>query len=303
MEAARQLLSVSVQASMFLMIMAVAMMSSWEAVGAQLRRPFLLLKGVVAVNVVTPAVAVAMVLILTLDRPVAQGLILMAISPLAPLVPGNAAKAGGRRSSIIALYTILIALAVVIVPVTVRIVNLIFGTHALAPAAVIAPIILVSAVLPILLGLTLAMIAPAFSRRAAPVLTLLSNIVLALFVLLILWVAGRQFLHMIGNGTILAFTVTVLAAIVSGHVLGGPERGDRATLALAAAIRHPGIAAAIAHANGASPQAMAAIILFLLNGVVVTSLYQLWLKRHPAAAQDMPRAAAGVSPDGHHPAL
>jgi len=303
METARQLLGLSVQASMFLMIMAVAMMSNWHEVAGQLRRPFLLFKAVVAINVVTPAVAIALVLVLVLDQPVAQGLILMAISPLAPLVPGNAAKAGGRRSSIIALYTILIILAVAIVPITVRIVNLIFGSHALAPAAIVAPIVLVSAVLPILLGLTFAAIAPVFSRRAAPVLTILSNIVLALFVVLILWVAGREMLHMIGNGTILAFTATILAAIVSGHMLGGPEHSDRVTLGIAAAIRHPGIAAAIAHANGASPHALAAIILFLLNGVVVTSLYQLWLKRHPMAAQDMPRAAAGVSPDGHHPPL
>jgi bile acid:Na+ symporter, BASS family len=91
----------------------------------------------------------------------------------------------------------------------------------------------------------------------------------------------RQFLPLFGNGTILAFSATSVVAIVAGHLLGGPVPGNRAALALGAAIRHPGIAMAIGHASGVTPPALIAVVLFLLNGVVVTSLYTAWLKRRP----------------------
>ena len=116
MEGARQLVSLTVQGSMFLMIMAVAMQSHWPAVVSQLRNPRLLLRGVLAVNIAVPVAAIVMVLILPLETPVAQGLILMAVSPLAPLVPGNAYKLGATRSHILAIYLALIILALAIVP-------------------------------------------------------------------------------------------------------------------------------------------------------------------------------------------
>lgn len=284
----------AVQASMFLMIMSVAMQTDAEPVLRQLRNPALLLKGLVAVNLVPPLVATLLVLALNLDRPIAQGLLLMAVSPLAPLIPGNAYRAGAERARIVALYASLIVLAIVVVPLTVMLLNLVFGTHAVAPLGKIGDVVLISAIVPILIGLTLGELAPRFSRRSAPIIALISYVILGLFVVALLWAAGRQFLAMLGNGTILAFGLTVLAGLIAGHLLGGPDRGGRIALAFAASVRHPGIAATIAHANGASPQATLATVLFLLNGVVVTALYQKWLGWR-AGAPSEPVKDAGAS--------
>jgi len=292
---AQAVVGLAVQASMFLVIMAVAMQTDAKAVSQHMRDPALLLKGVIAVNVVPPLVAVLLVLAMALERPVAQGLLLMAISPLAPLIPGNAYKAGAERARIVALYASLIALAVVIVPISVLVLNAIFGAHAVAPPRKIGEVILLSAIVPILVGLALGGIWPRFSRRAAPIVTLLSYIVLGVVVVLLLAVAGRQFLAMLGNGTLLSFGATVLAGLVAGHLLGGPDRGGRIALAFAASVRHPGIAATIAHASGASSQAVLATVLFLLNGVVLTSLYQVWLKRTAPTAQAVKGAPASSS--------
>ena len=269
---------IAIQGSMFLMIMSVAMQTEARAVGQNLHDPGLLLRGLVAVNVVPPLVATMLVLTLHLDPPIAQGLLLMAISPLAPLIPGNAYRAGAERARIVALYAALIVLAIIVVPLTVMLLNAVFRTHAVARLGTIGDVVLVSAIIPILMGLTIGEIFPRFSRRAAPAVAFVSYAVLAVFVFALLWMAGRQFLAMLGNGTIFAFGLTVLAGLIAGHLLGGPERGGRIALAFAASVRHPGIAAAIAHASGASPKAILATILFLLNGVVVTMLYQQWLK-------------------------
>ena len=283
---------IAIQGSMFLMIMSVAMQTEAKAVGQHLRDPGLLLRGLVAVNVVPPLVATLLVLGLRLNPPIAQGLLLMAISPLAPLIPGNAYRAGAERARIVALYASLIVLAIIVVPLTVMLLNAVFSAHAVARLGTIGDVVLVSAIIPILMGLTLGEIFPRFSRRAAPVVAFVSYAVLALFVVALLWMAGRQFLAMLGNGTIFAFGLTALAGLVAGHLLGGPDRGGRIALAFAASVRHPGIAAAIAHASGASSQAILATILFLLNGAVVTMLYQQWLKwdtrRHQHDTADLP---------------
>lgn len=287
METTKQIVSIIVQGSMFLTIMAISMRADWRQVVARIRRPQLLVRAVIAVNVVVPLAAVLCVSLLPLTHPVAVGLILMAVSPLAPLMPGSALKTGADRAYVLALYVLLILIAVVIVPLTVSILNDVFHTHAQAPARTVARVVLVSGLLPIGLGLLMNGLAPAFTARAARPIALIANITLALFVLLLLVAAHREFLSMIGDGTIVAFGLTVLAGIAAGHLLGGRDPVNRGALALAAAVRHPGIAAAIGHASGANSHAMAATILFLLNGVVVSSLYQLWLKRQnpsPAVA-------------------
>lgn len=289
MESAKQIIALLVQTSMFLMIMAIAMESHWRNVVKELTHPRLLVRAVIAVNIVVPLVAIALVKIMSLPLSVAVGLLLMAVSPLAPLVPSNALKAGGRRSYILALYLVLIVLAIAIVPLTMSIVDAIFGGHAFVPVATVAKIMFVSGILPIVIGLGLHALFPDGAGRAARWVTLLSNVVLGVFVLLIVFKLRGQFFEMIGDGTIIAFALTVVAGIVAGHLLGGGAARDGGTLAIAAAIRHPGIAFAIAHASGARPQALAAVILFLLVGVIVVTLYVAWLKRQ------LPDAAAGDS--------
>lgn len=290
----KQMIGLLVQASLFLMIAAVAMESDWRSVLAHLRQPARLLRAIIAVNVVVPLLAFILVKIMALDPPVAAGLILMSVSPLAPLVPGNALKSGADRSDVLALYAVLIALAIFLVPLTVVIINPFFAHHANAPIALIARIVVVSGLLPIVLGLAFAALLPALARRAARVLKILSNLILLLFVLLLLWAEGREFLELLGDGTIIAFACTAFGALLAGYWLGGPDRTGRATLGITAAIRHPGMAIAISQASGGRTQTTVAILLFLLNSAVIVALYQAWLRRSApgASPSDAPSGAA-----------
>lgn len=278
-----------IQTSMVLVILAFAMQCRWSDIAETARQPRLLVRAFLAINVVVPLVALAIIMIFPLDRPVAVGLILMAVSPLAPLAPGNELKAGGERSSVIGVYTLMIILAIVIVPLTIAIINHVLGTTAVAPLPMVARVVFVSAVIPIAVGLALAAIWPDFSRRVAPIISKAAFALLIILVLLVLWVARGPFLSLFGDGTILAFAATTLAGIVAGHLLGGPDLGSRGALAIAAATRHPGIAGAIAHANLADTRATLATILFLLNGVVMAALYQAWLKRRMVRGATEPR--------------
>jgi bile acid:Na+ symporter, BASS family len=71
-----------------------------------------------------------------------------------------------------------------------------------------------------------------------------------------------------------------------GHLLGGPDSGNRGALALATSARHPGVAISLAAAS--FPQHQKAIIttvlLFILVNVVLTLPYVLWRRRFARSA-------------------
>lgn len=282
----KALVPILIQGSMFLVVLAFAMQCRWSDFVATLHRPGLLFRAFLAINVVVPLVALAIVYFFPLERVVEVGLILMAVSPLAPLAPGNALKAGSARGSVIGAYTVMIVLAIVIVPLTVHLVDGVFGAQAVVPLPLVARVILISAVIPIAIGLMIGAAAPDFSSRVAPLVTKAAFAVLALLLILVVGVAHAQFIELIGNGTLLAFTATIAMGLAAGHLLGGPDWGGRGGLAIAAATRHPGIAGAIAHANQADQRAVVATLLFLLNGVIVAAIYQHWLKRRASRDGD-----------------
>jgi BASS family bile acid:Na+ symporter len=73
---------------------------------------------------------------------------------------------------------------------------------------------------------------------------------------------------LIGSGAALSIAMVVVIAIAAGHWLGGPDPDERSTLALASAMRHPGIAMAIASLNvPQEPRVPAAVILYLLTAL------------------------------------
>ncbi len=89
----------------------------------------------------------------------------------------------------------------------------------------------------------------------------------------------------IGSGAALSIAMVVVIAIAAGHWLGGPDPDERSTLALASAMRHPGIAMAIASLNvPEEPRVPAAIILYLLIAAIATSVYGAWWKRQHLVA-------------------
>jgi BASS family bile acid:Na+ symporter len=92
----------------------------------------------------------------------------------------------------------------------------------------------------------------------------------------------QQMRGLIGDGSVIAMALVVAAALVGGHLLGGVRLADRSTLAFAAAMRHPGIALALAGANHSDKAISGAVLLFLLVGLIVLIPYQVILRRKQA---------------------
>jgi BASS family bile acid:Na+ symporter len=267
------------------------MQARWRDLAAVFGQPRLLFRGIVAVHVVVPAVALLMVLVLPMPPIVKVGIFIMAASPLAPFVPGKMMKTGADASYAIGLCVALTSLAVIIVPATLGLVSWYFRREVSAPVGPVAMLILTSVLLPLVAGLSLGALFPNLSRWFAPAARIFSIVVLLPVVVLFLYSAGSQIIALIGNGTLLATFVAVAAGLVAGHWLGGPEPANRMALALATATRHPGIAALIVHANYQDKRAMMAVVLFLLNSMIVSAFYKgLMVKRHrPVSSSSVPQ--------------
>jgi BASS family bile acid:Na+ symporter len=89
--------------------------------------------------------------------------------------------------------------------------------------------------------------------------------------------------------------VLAVIGLSVGHLFGGPRPGDRTTLALATASRHPAVALAIATSGAVKepkPE-LGIILLYLIVATVVSLPYQRW--RKPAAGSTLSDEARSVT--------
>jgi len=278
----KELVALAVQISLLLIVLSLGLRSRWSDLTYAFKHPRQLLRAFVAVNLVVPLVAYVLCRLLPVAPLTGAGLVLMAVSPLAPFAPGKMLKAGADRPFVDGVYLTLLIAAVVIVPATIAILSAISLHTAQISVFDVALFVAKSVLIPMLVGLTVSGIWPALAGKLAPIARVTGYVLLIPIALLILIKMGSGLAGLIGDGTLIVITVTVLAGIVAGHWLGGKVAGHRIALSQAAATRHPGIAGLIAHKNFADPQVMLAIVLFLLVSIVVSTLYSRWAHSEPS---------------------
>ena len=288
MQAAIQIVA---QASLMLLVLAVGLQSSWSDLAYVWQRPGLLFRGFVAVNLIVPVCAVLLCLAFPADKTTKAGLVIMAVSPLAPFVIGKMMKTGADRAYVVGTYSALMATSVLVVPATFELLGILIGRDASVPIAMIGRFVLISVAAPLVVGVIVATLSSDFGRRAGPIATKIALICLVPIILLILYRSAGAAFALIGDGSLAVIILTVVAGIAAGHLLGGPEPERRAALAQAAATRHPGIAAMVANRHFDDKRVLLAIILFLLTSIVVSAIYAKWVTRRPAVRGT--RAATG----------
>src|SRR3954470_5836961 len=187
-----------IQLSLALVVVSVGMQARWQDLTAVIDRPQLLLRGIVAVHIVVPAVALLAVLALPMAPIIKVGIFIMAASPLAPFGPGKMMKVGADASYAIGLCVALMSLAVIIVPATFALVSWFFRKELNAPVGPIAILTVTSVLLPLVAGILLGAFAPHFSRRFAPVAHFVAMLAILPVVGLFLYSAGGEIIALIG---------------------------------------------------------------------------------------------------------
>jgi bile acid:Na+ symporter, BASS family len=286
------------RASIWLMVFSLGLKASLADVVRLERRPGLLLRSLVAMNVVMPLVAIALAFRESLNPAVRAALVFLSVSPVPPVLPRKQSKLGGSADYIHGLLVATALLSIVIVPLTIEILGRAFGKDVHIGPGPVAKIVVTSVLLPFVAGMVMRKAAPRLANRTAQPLSMVAFLVLLAAAVALLAVSLPAMLVLIGNGTLLAMTVFVVVAVAVGHWMGGPDPAERTVLALATAARHPGVAITIAMANYPNQNKMvaAAILLYMVVNGVVLIPYSAWRKNRLQSSElgrgtTAPRAA------------
>jgi predicted Na+-dependent transporter len=270
----------SLQVSVFLIVFSLGLAATWASATSLFRRPALLLRSFLSVNLVMPLFAAAIAAFFHFSPAVKIALIFLAISPLPPLLPQKQLKLGGRADYVYGLFTGLSVLSIFVVPVAVEILGMVFGRDIHVGPLLVAEVVFRTILLPIGLGMLVHRWAPGLAQKISVKTGKLGNLLMLMSLVPLLIVSWRQAMSLISHGDLLAMILFTAVGLLVGHWLG-PDPAERKTLALATALHHPGLAIAIAAATFPAQRSlvMAAVVLYLLVSFLVLLPYNAWWKR------------------------
>lgn len=243
-----QIAGLALKISIMVQVFAAGLGCSWADATYLFHRPKLLLNSILARNIAVPILAVLLIKAFSIQGAVAIAILVLAVTPVPPLLPSAQMKAGGRTEYVFGLLVSQTVLAVAIVPLTIAAMERAFGSETHFSASQVATLMIQSILLPLGLGMLAARMISSLHQYSKPLVTI-ANILLLLGVIPLLAIAWKAFGALAGNGTMLALVILALASTAIGHFLGGPNPEDRTTLALATSARHPAVAIAIAKEN------------------------------------------------------
>jgi len=280
-----QMLGLVLQASIMLTVLGLGLTATQQDATYLLRRPKLLARAVIAMNIAMPIIAALIATTFALPLEVKAALVALAVSPVPPIIQKKQTGAGGRQEYVVGLLVAMSLLAIVLVPLTVLILDKIFGCAARITPASVAKIMLLTVLAPLLVGLLTRHWVPAAEKAAGAIISVAGILLVIGSALLLygLWPITRTY---IGNDVVAMLAALAVIGLAVGHLLGGPRAGDRTTLAISTSSRHPAVALAIATSGTATepkPE-LAIILLYLVVATFISLPYQKWRKPTVSAA-------------------
>ncbi len=278
---AQQLIQIALLLSIFLVVFSLGLEAKPGDAVFLLRRPSLALRSLLSMHIVMVAFAVAVTQLFKLDPEIEVAILALAVSPVPPVLPRNSRKGGGDNSYSVGLLFVAVLAAFVIVPVSIDGLGRYFGVKAYMPPGKILPIVLITALVPMVSGILLSRFAPKFAARlVGPLGKGAWILLLAVALPVIIFNAGLMF-SMLGNGVLAVLVAFSLVGLMVGHLLGGPDPEARTVLALATCVRHPGIALTIVAVNfpHLKSAVLAVILWHLIVGMILTTPYKTWRRK------------------------
>jgi BASS family bile acid:Na+ symporter len=287
------LIPLLMKTSIWLTVFAIGLGVTIEDVLFLSRRPGLLLRSLLAMNVIMPLVAVALADAFELHPAVKIALVALALSPVPPVLPKKQMKAGGTSGYALGLLVTAGLFSIFFVPSALHVMGRVFAVPVHTSAGQVALVVLFTVLVPLGMGSAVGHAAPAIAQRIVRPISIAAVVLLVVGVAPILFTKWPDMVSVIGNGTLAAIAVFIVVGLLVGHLLGGPDPGDRTVLALSTAARHPGIALPIAAANFPHQKlVLPAVLLYLIAGTILAVPYSKWRQRKARAGSLIEKKAA-----------
>ena len=286
------LIPLFLKASIVLIVFGLGLSATMDDALYLFRRPGLLVRSLLAMNVIMPLFAILLAVTFDLPPAIKIALVALSVSPVPPVLPRKQVKGGGRAAYAVGLLVTAALLAILFVPAAVELLARTFQKEAHITPARVALVVLVTVLAPLVCGIGVRHFAHALAERIAQSVLLVGMLLLVICVVPVVLGKWSEIFAHFGNGWMALFALVGLAV---GHLLGGPEPGDRVVLALATATRHPGVALAIvAGSSLGATDIPAAVLLYVVVSFLVAVPYLLWQKRrHPSVASLVASAHGG----------
>lgn len=237
------------------------------------------LRAFVAMFVVVPLVAIVMARLFDLNPAVKVAMVAIALSPLPPILPGKQMRAGGRACYVTGLLVASTLLSIVVTPLGLALIGDVFDLHVGISAAKVAKTLAITILLPLLAGFGAAALLGSGVVKISHAVGRIATVILVVVALVLLVKLTPAMIEVMGQGTLVALLAMSIAGLAAGFLLAGPDRGDKVTLSLASATRHPGVALAIASQNFPDVQLVpAAVVLSLLVSLLISIPYMRMMK-------------------------
>lgn len=270
--------------TIFSLMLSMGVSHSFQQLTFLWRRPELLLRSLLAVVVVAPAVVGLLLWVFELPLAVATGLAVLAAAPGAPLTYKRSQIAGGEPVYTASLQLTLALLAVVITPLILVIFCTLFevGAGRVSPFEVARQVAEVT-FLPVMTGLLIQNFAPRLADVIGKPLRIFADIlfIVLLLVVIILLVLSpdlrmKLMLGWLPTGAII---IMVGSSLAIGHLLGGPSRERRSALAIASIARNVGLALFIAQLSDYGQKFIPTLLTYMILGGLLAVPYSVWSKR------------------------
>jgi BASS family bile acid:Na+ symporter len=293
---AEKVIVIALQIALFTSVLALGFKATLADVLYLWRRPALLARAFVAMYVVMPVVTV-MILALPLPLGLKIGLTLLAISSALTTSGTQMLALGGRPPYVYSLLVTTSLLAVITVPLSLAILTALpLAADASVPPVQVAKVIAKTFLVPLALGAIFGRLWPRIADRIAGPLNAAAGYVLLGTLLGLLVLNSSGVWQKTGVLDYLVIALLTIVALAVGHWLGGPDPGDRTTLAIATAERHTSVAALIAALNFPNRQAMVMIVIYKIVTLLVMIPYTKWCKQQIASRSTGSAAAQQPNP-------
>jgi len=281
----QSLIPLVLKASIFLTVFALGLQATFADATFLFRRPKLLIRGFVSINLIMPWLALFLVMTLHLHPAVQIALVALSVSPVPPIFPKKVLKAGGKENYTIGLLVATVVLSIVSIPIAMKLFERVTGVPLSISPMSVAIIVFKTVLTPLLAGIVLRAAASSFADHLTKPIGIVAAGLLILSALPALFVLIRNNLTLLVDGTLLSLAAFAMIGYIVGRFFGGPDPEDRSVLAQATASRHPGLALAIAHANFPEQKLVVpTVILYVIVSGVVVALAPKLFKTKPLPA-------------------
>lgn len=253
--------------------------TSAEGIVTALRQRSLMTRAIVLNIVIVPLLALVFCRLLRVEDGVTTGILLMAMSAGVPFLPlaGGRAKGGHLRFAV-GLVFVFALICVVTAPVTAKLL-LPAGYAAQLPLLRFLTTLVLFQLLPLVIGLLVRRSSVRIAETVAKVTGIAAGVFLIAIIVLVTAKLGPSFAALFGTRGMLAIVLLVAVSMILGWLAGGPDRGNRVTLAIGTGLRNPGLAMLIASSSFPGSNVVAAVVVFLIIQILLSVAVGVVFKR------------------------